>query len=94
MSSSYPARCSLSAVPTRSTETAADTTAILRDMCLRSGDGFPDVLVVDHDSKFTSEMFRSFVKGWGSCLVIGSANHKNTKRNRDTRPNRPNGVNQ
>ena len=42
-------------------------------MCLRSGDGFPDVLVVDHDSKFTSEVFRAFVKGWGSCLIVGSA---------------------
>ena len=38
------------AVPTRSTATAADAAAIIRDMCLRSGDGFPDVLVVDHDS--------------------------------------------
>ncbi len=47
-------------------------------MCLRSGDGFPDVLVVDHDSKFTSEVFRAFVKGWGSCLIVGSAYHKNT----------------
>ncbi len=43
-------------------------------MCLRSGDGFPgfpDVLVVDHDSKFTSEVFCAFVKGWGSCLIVG-----------------------
>ena len=42
------------AVPTRSTAaaTAADAAAIICDMCLRSGDsdGFPDVLVVDHDS--------------------------------------------
>ncbi len=59
------------AVPTRSTATAADAVAIIRDMCLRSGDGFPDVLVVDHDSKFTSALFRSFVKGWGSCLIVG-----------------------
>jgi hypothetical protein len=42
------------AVPTRATATAADAAAIIRNMCLRSGDGFPDVLVVDHDSKFTS----------------------------------------
>ena len=55
------------AVPTRSTATAADAAAIIRDMCLRSCDGFPDVLVVDHDSKFTSEVFRAFVKGMGSC---------------------------
>ncbi len=47
------------AVPTRATATAADAAAIIRDMCLRSGDGSPDVLVVDHDSKFTSEVFRA-----------------------------------
>ena len=46
--------CEAHAVPTRSTATAADAAAIIRDMCLRSGDGFHDVLVVDHDSKFTS----------------------------------------
>jgi hypothetical protein len=51
------------AVPTRASATAADAVAIIRDMCLRSGDGFPDVLVVDHDPKFTSEVFRAFVKG-------------------------------
>ena len=61
------------AVPTRSTATATDAAHILRDMCLRSGDGFPDVLVVDHDSKFTSEVFRAFVTGWGSCLIVCSA---------------------
>jgi hypothetical protein len=31
-------------------------------MCLRSGAGFPDVLVVDRDPKFASEVFRAFVK--------------------------------
>ncbi len=66
------------AVPTRSTATATDAAAIIRDMCLRSGDVFPDVLTVDHDSEFTSEVFRAFVKGWGSCLIVGSAYHKNT----------------
>ena len=76
------------AVPTRSTATAADAAAIIRDMCLRSGDGFPDVLVVDHDSKFTSALFRSFVKGWGSCLIVGSAYHKNT----NAKAERANGV--
>ena len=76
------------AVPTRSTATAAEAAAIIRDMCLRSGDGFPDVLVVDHDSKFTSEVFRAFVKGWGSCLIVGSAYHKNT----NAKVERANGV--
>ena len=34
------------AVPTRATATTADAATIIRDMCLRSGAGFPDVLVV------------------------------------------------
>jgi hypothetical protein len=37
------------ALPTRATATAVDAAEIIRDMCLRSGDGFPDVLAVDHD---------------------------------------------
>jgi hypothetical protein len=76
------------AVPTRATATAADAAAIIREICLRSGDGFPDVLVVDHDSKFTSEVFRAFVKGWGSSLIVGSAYHKNT----NAKVERANGV--
>ena len=64
------------AVPTRSTTT--DAVHILRDMCLLSGDGFPDVLVVDHEAKFTSEVFRAFVKSMGSTLIVGSVYHKNT----------------
>ena len=42
----------------------------------------PDVLVVDHNAKFTSDMFRSFVKKEHgiaeSSLIVGSAYHKNT----------------
>ena len=69
--------------------TAADAAAmIIRDMCLRSGDSFLDMLVVDHDSKFTSEVFRAFVKGWGSCLIVGSAYHKNT----NAKVERANGI--
>ena len=49
------------AVATRATATAADVAVIIRDMCLRSGASFPDVLVVDHDPKFTSYFFRAFV---------------------------------
>jgi hypothetical protein len=45
-------------------------------MCLRSSAGFPDVLVVDHDPKFTSEVLSAFVKSMGSC--VGSAKNKNT----------------
>ena len=48
------------AVPTRSAATATDAAAIVRDMSLRSGAGFSDVLVVGHDANFTSEMFRAF----------------------------------
>ncbi len=65
-------------MPTRATATAADAADIIRDMCLRSGDGFPDVLVVYHDRKCTSDVFRAFVKGIGSNLIVGSAYHKNT----------------
>ncbi len=36
------------------------------------------MLVVDHDPKFTSQMFQAFVKSMGSCLIVGSAYHKNT----------------
>ena len=49
-------------VLTRSTATATDAAVIIRDMCLRSGAGFPDALVVDHDAKFTSDVFRAFLK--------------------------------
>ena len=45
------------AVLTRTTATATDAAEIIRNMCLRSGAWFPDVLVMDHDAKFTSEVF-------------------------------------
>ena len=44
---------------------ATDAAAIIRDMCLLSGAGFPDVLVVDLDTKFTSDVCRAFVKRLG-----------------------------
>jgi hypothetical protein len=66
------------AVPTRATATAAEAAEIIRNLCLRSGTGFPDVIVVDHDAKFTSAVFQAFVKSMGSCLIVGSAYHKNT----------------
>jgi hypothetical protein len=68
------------AVPTRATATAAAAAEIIRDMCLRSGDGFQDVLVADHAPKFTSEVFWAFVRSMGSCLLVfvGSACHNNT----------------
>ncbi len=57
---------------------------------VRSGDGFPDVLVADHDPKFTGEVFLAFVKSMGSCLrvIVGSAYHKNT----NAKVERANGV--
>jgi hypothetical protein len=61
------------AIHTRATATAAVAAEIICDMCLRSGDCFPDVLVVDHDPKSTSEVFLAFVKSMGSCLIVGSA---------------------
>ena len=43
---------------------------------------------MDHDPKFTSELFRAFVKNMGSCLIVGSAYHKNT----NAKVERANGV--
>jgi hypothetical protein len=73
------------AVPTRAMVTAADAAAIIRDMCLRSGDGFPDVLVVDHDGIPRLPQGHAMM---GSCLIVGSAYHKNT----NTKVERANGV--
>ena len=39
--------------PTRLTATATDASAIIFNKRLRSGPGFSDVLVVDHDAKLT-----------------------------------------
>ena len=76
------------AVPVRSTDTAADAARLILDMALRSGDGIPDVLVVDHDPKFTSTLFREFTRRIGSSLIVGSAYHKNT----NAKTERVNGV--
>jgi hypothetical protein len=58
------------AVPTRTPDTAADAARIILEMALRSGDGVPDVLVVDHDPKFTSTLFKEFTRRIGSSLLI------------------------
>ena len=76
------------AVPTRATDSAADAAQILLEMALRSGDGIPDVLVVDHDPKFASSLFRKLTKRLGSRLIMGSAYHKNT----NAKTERVNGV--
>ncbi len=49
--------------------------------------------MVDHDFKFTSEdaeEYRAFVKGWGSCLIVGSSYHKN--RDTNSKMERANGI--
>ncbi len=66
------------AVPTCATDTAADAARIILEMALRSGDGVPDVLVLDHDPKVASKLFREFTRSIGSSLLVGSAYHKNT----------------
>ena len=48
------------ATPSKSTDNAAMAAQTLLDHSLRSGDGVPDVLVVDHDLKFTSQLFHEF----------------------------------
>ena len=40
--------------------------------------GRPDVLVVDHNPKFTSQLFSEFTKAIGSALIVGTVYHKNT----------------
>jgi transposase InsO family protein len=57
-------------------------------MALRSGDGIIDVLVVDHDPKFPSTLFREFTRRIGSSLIVGLAYHKNT----NAKTERVNGV--
>ena len=66
------------ATPSKSTDNAATAAQTLLDHSLRSGDCVPDVLVVDHDPKFTSQLFREFTKAIGLALIVGTAYHKNT----------------
>ena len=44
--------------------------------------------MVDHDAKFTSDVFRAFAKSMGACLIVGSAYHKIT----NDKVERANGV--
>ena len=46
------------------------------------------MLVVDHDPKFTSALFREFTRRIGSSLIVGSAYYKNTS----AKTERVNGV--
>ena len=52
------------AVPTHSTDPAAEA---------RSGDGVPDVPLVDHDPEFTSALLQAFTRSSGPGLLIGWA---------------------
>ena len=66
------------AMQSKSTDNAAMAAQTLLDHSLRSGDGVPDVLVVDHYPKFTSQLFSEFTKAIGSALIVGTVFHKNT----------------
>ena len=66
------------AVPTRSTDTAADAAQIILEMALGSGDGVPDVIVEDHDPMFTRALFKEFTMRIASSLLVCSAYHSNT----------------
>ena len=46
---------------------------------LQSGDSMHNVLVIDHDPKFTSQLFHKFTKAIGSALIVGTTYHKNTR---------------
>jgi hypothetical protein len=75
------------AVPTRAAATAARE--MIRDMCLRSGDCFPRVLVADFDPKFTSDVLRGFVHSMGSTLIVGSVWYR---KNTNAKVARANGA--
>ncbi len=59
------------AVLTRSTHTAADAAQIIPKMNLRSDDGVPDLLVVDHDPKIKNKLFWECTRTIGSSLLVG-----------------------
>ncbi len=73
------------AVPCRSTDTAAYAAKHILDIALRPGDGMPDVLVVEHDPKFTSTMFREFTRPTApvSSVIQRSTRIKRAKVERD-----------
>ena len=67
------------ATPTKLTDNTATAAQTLLDHSLLSGDGVPDVLVVDHNPKFTSQLFHEFTKAIGLALIVGTSYHKNTE---------------
>ena len=61
---------------------------MLLDHSLLSVDRVPDMLVVDHDPKFISQLFHEFTKVIGSAMIVGTVYHKNT----GSKVERTNGV--
>ena len=68
-------RVDLAAIPTRSTDAAADAARIILETALRSRDGVTDVLVVDNS--LGQVLFKELTRRIGSRLLIGSGNYKN-----------------
>ena len=74
-------------MPTRAAAAeAVDATTIIRDICLRSGAGVPDELVMEHNAALTASL--ALVKSVDSRLIVGSTSHKNT----NPKAERANGV--
>ena len=67
------------AMQSKSTDNAAIAAQTLLDHSLLSGDCVPHVLVVDHNPKFTFQLFHEFTKVIGFALIVGTAYDKNTR---------------
>ncbi len=81
-------RCTRSPHVRQTAAQAAGAAEMMREVCMCSDDGFPDVPVLDHGPKFTSDVSRAFFKNMASTLIVGSAYHKNT----NAKVERANGV--
>ena len=73
--------CKVHVVPTRETDTVVDAALIILKIWHSSGERIPNVLVVDHDPKFMSALFKAreftlSISSTFSSLLIGSAYHK------------------
>ncbi len=55
----------------------AITAKHILDIALRSSDGMLDILILEHDPKFASILFREFNRRNCSSLLFGLAFHKN-----------------
>ena len=79
-------------VPTYATDTAANAARSVLAMGLHSFDGTLDVLVVDHDPKFTSALFKELTRHIGSSLPIGSDSESACHKNTNAKAKRVQGV--